>query len=53
MNTVWTVNCLPSGDIAAGASDGIVRIFTRAEERVADLDTLMVSVTFAHLSNIE
>lgn len=53
MNIVWTVNCLPNGDIAAGASDGIVRIFTRAEDRVADLDTLMVSGRIFYLSNID
>ncbi|KAK4703285.1 phospholipase A-2-activating protein, partial [Phenoliferia sp. Uapishka_3] len=37
---VWTVNCLSNGDIAAGSSDGLVRIFTRDDDRVADAETL-------------
>ena len=40
---VWTVECLANGDIAAGSSDGLIRVFTRKEERVADLETLTVS----------
>lgn len=40
---VWTVKCLENGDIAAGSSDGLVRVFTRKEERVADLAILTVS----------
>ena len=39
---VWTVKCLENGDIAVGSSDAIVRVFTRKEERVADLETLTV-----------
>ncbi|KDE02794.1 hypothetical protein MVLG_06686 [Microbotryum lychnidis-dioicae p1A1 Lamole] len=38
--SVWTVKVLPDGDIAAGSSDGLVRVFTRNEERVADAETL-------------
>ena len=35
--SVWTVAvCSENGDIATGASDRIVRIFTRAKERYAD-----------------
>lgn len=41
--TVWAVACLSNGDIAAGSSDGLVRVFTRADARVADLETLQVS----------
>jgi phospholipase A-2-activating protein len=33
--SVWVVDVLPNGDIVSGASDGIVRVFTRAEERKA------------------
>ncbi|BGP38000.1 hypothetical protein JCM10449v2_001927 [Rhodotorula kratochvilovae] len=33
--SVWCVNVLANGDIAAGASDGNVRVYTRSEERVA------------------
>ncbi|GAA5992026.1 hypothetical protein JCM11641_003144 [Rhodosporidiobolus odoratus] len=33
--SVWTVAALANGDIAAGASDGLVRVFTRSEERAA------------------
>lgn len=39
---VWTVACLSNGDIAAGTSDGLIRVFTRSEERVADAHTLTV-----------
>ncbi|KAJ8959902.1 hypothetical protein NQ318_011639 [Aromia moschata] len=34
--SVWCVACLPNGDIVTGTSDGIVRIFTQDESRVAD-----------------
>ncbi|SCV69419.1 BQ2448_2439 [Microbotryum intermedium] len=37
---IWTVKVLPDGDIAAGSSDGLVRVFTRNEQRVADAETL-------------
>lgn len=40
--TVWAVACLSNGDIAAGSSDGLVRVFTRADARVADLETVQV-----------
>ncbi|XP_037117699.1 phospholipase A-2-activating protein isoform X1 [Syngnathus acus] len=33
--SVWCCCILPNGDIAVGASDGIIRVFTEAEERVA------------------
>ncbi|KAM0753585.1 PFU-domain-containing protein [Meredithblackwellia eburnea MCA 4105] len=33
--SVWTVLCLPDGDIACGASDGLIRIFTRDASRLA------------------
>lgn len=39
--SVWTVSvCQDSGDIATGASDGIARVFTRDQGRVADAETL-------------
>ncbi|KAL8277995.1 hypothetical protein RQP46_009627 [Phenoliferia psychrophenolica] len=38
--SVWTVACLSNGDIAAGSSDGLVRVFTREDSRVADVETL-------------
>ncbi|CAG9833993.1 unnamed protein product [Diabrotica balteata] len=34
--SVWAVDCLPNGDIVTGSSDGIVRIFTKDDSRVAD-----------------
>ncbi|GAA5877374.1 hypothetical protein JCM3774_003577 [Rhodotorula dairenensis] len=33
--SVWCVSVLSNGDIAAGASDGLVRLYTRSQERVA------------------
>ncbi|GAA6054564.1 hypothetical protein JCM3770_006034 [Rhodotorula araucariae] len=33
--SVWCVNVLANGDIAAGASDGNVRVYTRSDERIA------------------
>lgn len=32
---MWTVSALPNGDIATGASDGLVRVFSAVEERWA------------------
>lgn len=43
ISTVWTVACLSNGDIAAGSSDGLVRVFTRDDDRVADVEALAVS----------
>lgn len=34
--SVWTVACLQNGDIVAGTSDGVVRVFTMDKERQAD-----------------
>jgi len=34
--SVWCVQALPNGDIVSGASDNIIRIFTRDPERVAN-----------------
>lgn len=34
--SVWTVEVLPNGDIVSGASDGMVRVWTRSEERKAN-----------------
>lgn len=33
--SVWSVACLANGDIVTGSSDGVVRVFTRSEERCA------------------
>ncbi|XP_012286021.1 phospholipase A-2-activating protein [Orussus abietinus] len=38
--SVWCVKLLSNGDIAAGASDGTVRIFSANPERFADSQTL-------------
>ncbi|CAG8491482.1 5716_t:CDS:10, partial [Ambispora leptoticha] len=38
--SVWCVAGLPNGDIISGASDYQIRIFTRAEERTAELSVL-------------
>ncbi|KAG2185818.1 hypothetical protein INT43_002255 [Umbelopsis isabellina] len=38
--SVWCVNVLPNDDIIVGGSDGIVRLFTRSQERFADQETL-------------
>lgn len=36
VGSVWSVTAMPSGDIAAGTSDGVVRVFSRAVERQAE-----------------
>ncbi|KAI1372528.1 PFU-domain-containing protein [Hypoxylon crocopeplum] len=39
--SVWTVSaCDENGDIVTGASDGVVRVFSRSPERLASPDTL-------------
>ncbi|KAM0792413.1 hypothetical protein ACM66B_005091 [Microbotryomycetes sp. NB124-2] len=38
--SVWAVCALENGDIAAGSSDGIVRVFTRSDERLASQQAL-------------
>ncbi|KAI0376753.1 PFU-domain-containing protein [Hypomontagnella monticulosa] len=39
--SVWTVAVCPgTGDIVTGASDGVVRVFSRSPERLASPDTL-------------
>ncbi|GAA5888116.1 hypothetical protein JCM6882_000286 [Rhodosporidiobolus microsporus] len=38
--SVWCVIVLSNGDIAAGASDGLVRVYTKSEERVASAQDL-------------
>ncbi|KAG9300272.1 hypothetical protein G9A89_011345 [Geosiphon pyriformis] len=37
--SVWCVSGLPNGDIVSGASDFQIRIFSRAQERIADEST--------------
>ncbi|CAL1530460.1 unnamed protein product [Lymnaea stagnalis] len=38
--SVWAVCALPNGDIASGSSDGMIRVFTQASERVASAEIL-------------
>uniref|UniRef100_A0A672ZPL7 Phospholipase A2-activating protein n=1 Tax=Sphaeramia orbicularis TaxID=375764 RepID=A0A672ZPL7_9TELE len=38
--SVWCCCVLPNGDIAVGASDGIIRVFTEAEDRMASAEDL-------------
>lgn len=38
--SVWAVACCSNGDVVTGTSDGVVRIFTRDANRVADEQTL-------------
>jgi phospholipase A-2-activating protein len=38
--SVWTVVCMPNGDIVTGCSDGVVRIFSEASERWASQEDL-------------
>ncbi|XP_071385736.1 phospholipase A-2-activating protein isoform X2 [Centroberyx affinis] len=38
--SVWCCCLLPNGDIAVGASDGIIRVFTEAEDRMASPEDL-------------
>ncbi|RDA90314.1 hypothetical protein CP533_0395 [Ophiocordyceps camponoti-saundersi (nom. inval.)] len=41
--SVWTVAAnAETGDIVSGASDGIARVFTRRQDRVADQETLKI-----------
>lgn len=38
--SVWCIDLFPNGDIVAGSSDGVIRIFTCDPERYADPETL-------------
>uniref|UniRef100_A0A8D3DNM3 Phospholipase A-2-activating protein n=1 Tax=Scophthalmus maximus TaxID=52904 RepID=A0A8D3DNM3_SCOMX len=38
--SVWCCCILPNGDIAVGASDGVIRVFTQAEDRIASVEDL-------------
>ncbi|XP_029311161.1 phospholipase A-2-activating protein [Cottoperca gobio] len=38
--SVWCCCILPNGDIAIGASDGIIRVFTEVEDRMASAEDL-------------
>ncbi|KAL7748722.1 WD repeat protein Lub1 [Sorochytrium milnesiophthora] len=38
--SAWTLSAAPCGDIAVGSSDGVVRVFSRAADKVADAETL-------------
>ncbi|KAL4641576.1 phospholipase A-2-activating protein isoform X1 [Arapaima gigas] len=38
--SVWCCCVLPNGDIVVGASDGIIRVFTESDERVASAEDL-------------
>jgi phospholipase A-2-activating protein len=48
--SVWCVNALPNDDIVVGGSDGVVRLFTRSQERFADQDTLKVMAILRYRS---
>ncbi|GAB0087191.1 phospholipase A-2-activating protein [Sergentomyia squamirostris] len=39
-HSVWSVACLRNGDIVAGTSDGVVRIFTQDSDRMAPPEAL-------------
>lgn len=46
---------MPNGDIVSGSSDGIVRVFSEAEERWADVEELKVStppVLTIHIADV-
>ncbi|CAB1452363.1 unnamed protein product [Pleuronectes platessa] len=38
--SVWCCCILPNGDIAVGASDGIIRVFTEAQDRIASAEDI-------------
>jgi phospholipase A-2-activating protein len=38
--SVWSVSAMPNGDVVTGASDGVVRVFSEAEERWASPEEL-------------
>ncbi len=38
--SVWCVAALPNGDLVTGGSDGVVRIFSRNQERIASEDKI-------------
>ncbi|KAF3939605.1 hypothetical protein ABW19_dt0202309 [Dactylella cylindrospora] len=38
--SVWCVSACSNGDLVTGASDGVLRVWSRAEERQADEETL-------------
>lgn len=40
VQSVWSVACTSLGDIVAGSSDGVVRVFSNNVERIADEDAL-------------
>ena len=40
--SVWTVSALPNDDIVVGGSDAVVRLFSRAPERIAEAETQKV-----------
>ncbi|CAL8241785.1 unnamed protein product [Merluccius merluccius] len=39
--SVWSCCILPNNDIAVGASDGLIRVFTEAEDRMASPEDLL------------
>ncbi|KAK7576747.1 hypothetical protein V9T40_013033 [Parthenolecanium corni] len=40
--SVWSVALLANKDVVTGSSDGVVRIFTNDEKRIADAETLAI-----------
>ena len=50
--SVWAVSTMPNGDIVAGTSDGVIRVFSEEEKRWTDLQALKVWL-FSISSSIE
>jgi phospholipase A-2-activating protein len=38
--SVWAVKALDNGDFAVGGSDGVVRVFTKEKQRMAEKELL-------------
>ena len=49
--SVWSVAVSPDGDIIAGSSDGIIRVFTRNPEKHASAENLKVLCFFTRNNN--
>jgi len=49
-SSVWSVGCLPNGDLLSGAADTNVRIWTLNPERVADKEVLQSHEDFLKLA---
>lgn len=40
--SVWAVQALSNGDVVSGSSDGIIRVFSRSEDRKASVEELEI-----------